>query len=211
MRNTSPYRGRPHRISALVLVVAASMSVVGLHAGQLESPAWVGNQASQLIFLAVLEGLYRDGPSNDDIDLMIPPSKDGGLPRFNDHFVYACPLCHPAYEALRLYRMRPRFYGLKGGADRFGPGLPPEVRAQLRSDDAELRRGAIQSLIEKWVSARLDLMRLSESERADITAQMEEGRKSGMEMLKRLPNIDRDKCPICEGGVAGCQIRRRRS
>src|SRR5947207_11898373 len=64
---------------------------------------WAESRTSQLVFFAVLEGLYRDGVSNDDVDRIIPPGKNGKDTFDPEHFVYACPLCHPAFEAFRLY------------------------------------------------------------------------------------------------------------
>src|SRR5437660_7208174 len=81
--------------------------------------SWVQSRASQLVFFAVLEGPYRDGVSNEVVDSIIP-----GKGRFDpEHFVYACPICHPAFEAFRLYRQREDFYGLKAPVNTFGPGL----------------------------------------------------------------------------------------
>src|SRR4029077_3675969 len=90
---------------------------------------WPQSRGSQLVFFAVLEGLYRDGVANSDVDLIIPPGPNG-QPRFDpEHFVYACPLCHPAFEAFRLYRQRDDFFGLKAPVNTFGPGLDPALAA----------------------------------------------------------------------------------
>ena len=201
-------------VPALLLAVAVCAIALKL-AGAGTAPAsntptyWPESRASQLVFFAVLEGLYRDGVHNDDVDLIIPPGKDGRSSFDLEHFVYACPLCHPAFEAFRLYREREPFYGLKARVDTFGPGLDEAARTQLRSPDAEQRRRAIQGLINRWVARRLDLMRLSDAERADITREMEAGRKQGMNGLKpgRQGAQIRTNCPICDGSFGACQLQ----
>jgi hypothetical protein len=170
---------------------------------------WPHSRASQIVFFAVLEGLYGDGVSNADVDRIIPPGKNG--PKFDsEHFIYACPLCHPAYEAFRLYRQRERIYGLKAPIDTFGKGLDESVSARLRSQDAGQRRQVIEELINRWVGERLNMMRLSDSERRAITSEMEQGRKQGMGGLKQASQQSgqsRTNCPICDGSFGACKLR----
>ena len=211
------------RNGLLVLVVTTTaVATFGLRLGGAENSTVIDNtfrgdwphaRASQLIFFAVLEGLYRDGVKNDDVDLIIPPSsKEEGKPKFEpEHFVYACPLCHPAYEAFCLYRQRERIYGLKAPVDTFGKGLDESVRARLRSQNADERRKAIEELISRWVSQRLDLLRLTAAEREDITREMERGRKQGMGGLKNAvpsgqTSQSRTNCPICDGSFGACKL-----
>ena len=172
--------------------------------------SWPQSRASQLVFFAVLEGLYRDGVSNDDVDQIIPPG-ESGKPRFDSgNFVYACPLCHPAFEAFHLYRQREPFYGLKRPLDTFGLGLEPAVAARLHSSDGAQRRQAIEALINRWVSQRLEIMRLSKSEREAITSEIEQGRKQGMGALRQSGQTSqsRTNCPICDGTFGACQLAR---
>jgi hypothetical protein len=168
---------------------------------------WLQSRASQLVFFAVLEGLYRDGVSSADVDLIIPPGKVGNG-RFDlEHFVYACPLCHPAFEAFKLYRQRGAFYGLKAQLDTLGEGLGQAVEVRLRGSDAGQRRQAIEELISRWVGQRLEMMRLSKEERAAITSEMEQGRKKGMGGLKQASPTSqtRTNCPICDGSFGACK------
>src|SRR5262249_22021904 len=111
-----------------------------------EPPPWYANAAGHMIFFAVLEGLYTDGVSNEIVDLIIPKGQ------YDDHFVYTCPLCHPAYEAFWLYRKRQHFYGLKASKDTFGGGISGKVVEQLHSPERAVRLGAIQGLIQGWVA-----------------------------------------------------------
>src|SRR5215467_14071305 len=87
-----------------VLLATVTLGIIALRLGGAGTPAvnhasgtWVNSRASQLVFFAVLEGLYRDGVSNDIVDLIVPPNKDGQSRFDSEHFVYACPLCHPAF------------------------------------------------------------------------------------------------------------------
>ena len=173
---------------------------------------WPESRSSQLIFFAVLEGLYRDGVPNSDVDLIIPPGKDGGATFTPEHFVYACPLCHPAFEALRLYRQRQEFFGLKARINEFGPGLSGEIAAQVRNPDPTQRRQAVEKLISRWVSERLEMMRLTKDEREAITREIEQGRKQGMGGLKQTAaqvpgSQSRTNCPICDGSFGACKLK----
>ncbi|HWX21720.1 MAG TPA: hypothetical protein VN578_17585 [Candidatus Binatia bacterium] len=167
---------------------------------------WTQSRASQLVFFAVLEGLYRDGVANSVVDLIIPPGEDGKPAFDREHFVYACPLCHPAFDAFRLYRQREEFFGFKARVDTFGPGLDPALTVGLRSHDAGQRRQAIEGLINRWVRQRLDMMRLSAAEREAITREMEQGRKQGMNGLKQASQ-SRTNCPICDGSFGACKLQ----
>lgn len=201
-----------------LVALAAIITVVALRVGGAASPSissasksWPETRVSQLVFFAVLEGLYRDGVTNSDVDLIIP-SEAGGQPRFDKEiFVYACPLCHPAFEALRLYRQREEIFGLKGKVDTFGRGLDESVRKQLRSPDAAERRQAVEGLISRWVGQRLELMRLTPAERAEITLEIETGRKQGMNGLKNAVQSgqvsqSRTNCAICDASFGACKL-----
>ena len=171
---------------------------------------WTETRTGPVIFFAVLEGLYRDGVKDEDVDLIIPPGEKGE-PRFDqEHFVYACPLCHPAFEAFRLYRKREDFYGFKVRINILGPGLDQAIRTRLRSQNADERRQAIEGFISRWVSQRLEMMRLTAAEREAITREMEQGRKQGMGGLKNAVQAgqagqSRTNCPICDGSFGACK------
>jgi hypothetical protein len=169
---------------------------------KLHDEAWYETAASHHIFFAVLEGLYSDGVSNEAVDLIIPHG------RFNDHFVYCCPLCHPAYEAFRLYRQRENFYGLKEQVSSFGPGLSAKVTDQLKSGDRKVRLEVIQSLIRTWVIRHLSSLKLSAAEREKLEQQIISGQENGMAALEkqRDPGWPIKGCAICDGCVEGCKL-----
>ena len=205
-----------NRFTFSLLIAAAIVAALNLDSA--ETPpngtapqSWLARPSGQLIFFAVFEGLYRDGVTNSDVDLIIPPG-ERGQPTFDKEiFVYACPLCHPAFEAFRLYRQRDRIYGLKGEFNTFGPGLDETIRARLRSQNSDERRKAVEQLISRWVSQRLEMMRCTDAEREAITREMERGRKEGMGGLKNLVqggqvNQSRTNCAICDGSFGGCKL-----
>jgi hypothetical protein len=199
-------------LTALTTLTALTLGGVGSsrpHPSASQN-TWVQSEASQLVFFAVLEGLYRDGVMNEDVDLIIPPGTNG-QPKFDsEHFVYACPLCHPAYEAFKLYRQRQEFYGFKSPVDTLGTGLDEATRQRLHSEDHADRRRVIEDLINRWVGERLEMMRLSADERRAITAEMEQGRKKGMGGLKQASATSsqiRTNCPICDGSFGACKLR----
>jgi hypothetical protein len=168
-----------------------------------DSAAWYANPAGQMIFFAVLEGLYTDGVSNENVDLIIPKG------RFGDHFVDCCPLCHPAYEAFRLYRQRSDFYGLKIAKNAFGPNTAnAKAYEELHSGDRAVRLRAIEGLIQGWVARRFSSLKLRDAERSRVMELMEIGRKRGMEALqqKNDPSWPLKGCAICDGSVEGCRL-----
>jgi len=160
------------------------------------------------IFYAVLEGLFEDGVSDEDVDriLMIDPKTKAPM-----HFVYGCPLCNPALDALRVYRVRGPWH-YKAAGNTFGRGLDAQTRASLASDAMADRFGAVQGLIQRWVKARMKLMRLTKDERAQWTHAIADMSKKGNAMLSELRRSGRagelgtmKACPICSGAEGACQ------
>jgi hypothetical protein len=169
----------------------------------------------QMIFFAVLEGLYLDGVSTEDVERILAVDPKTHLPQFQEHFVYACPLCMPAFDAFQLYRSRPQFFGRKDNSDTFGIGLDPIVQRKLRSSKKADQLEAIQGLIDKWVRRRLDSMRLSKGERAEWDQAMQEGRSKGMGLLRQqqangaqIQYAGWKGCAICDGAAGACQLPR---
>ena len=163
----------------------------------------------RFVFYAVLEGCYEDGVTAEDLDLIVPEA-DNGEREMTANLVYACPLCHPTFEALRIYASRKPFYGQKGTIyDTFGQGLGDELKAQLQGGATE-RREAIQSLISRWVARRADLLRLDKIERKALDDALREKKDEGERVLKGFQeganggyykdkNQDWKKCPVCAG------------
>jgi hypothetical protein len=169
---------------------------------------------SQLVFFAVLEGLYEDGVSSDDVNRILAVDPRTNQPQFSENFVGACPLCLPAYDAFVLYRSRPRFYGRKDSADTFGPGLEPILAKKLHSDLKADQLEAIQTMVSRWISRRLMSMRLTKDEREQWIAIIEEGRKKGMDQLQHAQAANQNEyfgwkgCAICDGTARACRMAR---
>ena len=169
---------------------------------------------TQLVFFAVLEGLYEDGVSTDDVERILAVDPKTKASRLEEHFVYSCPLCMPAFDAMVLYRSRQGFYGRKDNADTFGPGLELGLRKKLESAQKTDQLEAIQTLVNRWVSRRLDSMRLTKDEREQWTAVIEEGRQKGMTYLQTAQAGNRNEylgwkgCAICDGSAGACQAAR---
>lgn len=169
---------------------------------------------ARFIFCAVLEGLYQDGLSTEDVaQILMKKEKQSYF-----HFIYACPICTPTIWALETYRARPEhFYGLKSGASTFGSGLSRTLHEQLYSEDSNQRLLAINTLVRSWFARRLDLMNLSPQERDELLRQLEQKRKDGMRALESFrkrehgPDFgvaeaapayrDLDECAVCNGAV----------
>ena len=203
-------------LGGVALLVMAGLTLTnGLNGVPAAEPQGTGpeitnDQVFSMVFFAVLEGLYLDGASNEAVDAIICPDPKTGQPHFHEHFVDACPLCNPTFNALVVYRSRPSFYGYQKPIDTLGPGLKPELVKQLRSAKRAERLAAIQSLVETWVRRRLDSLALTADQRAAWASKLEEGRKQGMERLKQSQalghNADWKGCAICDGAVAGSRL-----
>lgn len=173
---------------------------------------WADAPGGQLIFFAVLEGLYTDGVQPDVVRAVLegPPgdargdssadgSPDAALAQDaarrqwfeNSLFVPCCPLCTPVLAAFETYAARGSLHikdWLPDGRlrDTFGPGLPDDVASRLQSPSRTERLAALEGLITTWIARRLDLGRATEVEREQFRIWMEEGRKRGMDQLGLL-------------------------
>lgn len=152
------------------------------------------------IFHAVLEGLYEDGVSTDLVKLMLEEDPKTRMPL---HLVYSCPICDPALDALRVYEHRNPFHCKGTRSDTFGAGMPADLDAAFRSGDRKRQFEAMQKTVDRWITQRLDLMRLDDAERAKWSSAMADRRKKGMERMKSLQSsgayAGQLECPCCNG------------
>ena len=198
--------------------------------------AWFESAWGQLVFFAVLEGLYTDGVQPEVVRAVLhgPPGSELAPPAPGEPpdpeawwrhelattlFVPACPLCTPALVAFETYAARGPLH-LKGyhtdgrPLDTFGPGLPDDVAARLASPDRAERLAALQALVSRWIARRLDFARATDAEREELRLWMEDGRKRGMNQLGGLRrSLDAaaaaswPRCATCDGSVEGCSRR----
>lgn len=193
---------------SLALVVTMMSSVVLASPGGTPAADAVWNEASREVFFAVLEGLYEDGVSSEAVELVLGAPALPEAKRFERSFVYACPLCHPAFEAFRLYGARPLLYGMKQPVDTLGAGLPPSTMERLGSSDERVRRDAVQELIAGWVERRLGRSSRSAADLADLARQMEKAKAQGERMLEASRSRGTTgwrSCAACDGGVEGAR------
>jgi hypothetical protein len=193
---------------------------------------WWSGEASQLVFFAVLEGLYEDGVSQEIVDKIVPPhvtpagnlidsAKAPIVRDTNIHFIYTCPLCHPTSEAFLLYAARQPFRGQKvSEADTFGKtALPEATEKKLRSDKHAVRLEGLREAMDRWVGRRLDLMQLSVDERKVWEQKIKALRDQGNQALTQFQNGSNGDyfknmyagwkfCAACDGSAAGCKIVR---
>ena len=173
-------------------------------------PAEEYDETHRFVFFAVLEGCYQDGLTSQDIDLIVPPKDDDRDLSVN--FVYSCPLCHPAFEAFRLYGARRPFQGQKVTEyDTFGEGLEAPLKAKLRGEPGD-RREAIKTLITRWIERRADLLRLTGEERETLMEDIKAKQEKGEIALEKFISEGKDghfgklyadwkECAICSGAA----------
>ena len=132
---------------------------------------WRGDPACQLVFFAVLEGLYTDGVPDEVVDLIVPPEaeKDGKIERC---FVFRCPMCHAAYEAFVLYQRRQAFNGSNEAKSTFGDDFDRTIIESLKSDEASTRVMAMGKLIRPWIDRKINSLKMTDSERDALVAKM---------------------------------------
>src|SRR5215831_1345139 len=111
-------------------------------------------ERSRFLFLAVLEGLWEDGPDPQ----LLKPLLDA--PR--DHFVPKCPLCTPVAHAIRVYVENPDVpvYGARGNA------FPRELADGLKNPDRAARLRALEGLVARYADRRF--ARMTPGERAEM-------------------------------------------
>jgi hypothetical protein len=172
-------------------------------------PRAIGDDVTEGIFFAVLEGCYQDGATTELVDAMRAAEPKSGYPA---NFVYACPICMPVLSALDLYVARSAFRGTKTDADTFGTGVEPALVKRILGSDAADRRVAIETLVGRWIRRWLDAHRLTDAERAAWATEFANGRKIGMEYLeayrRAFPDAGFDAmktCPACEAANGACR------
>lgn len=164
-----------------------------------------GDANAAMIFFAVLEGLYEDGIPNEAVEVWLRKDRETG---HYENFVYACPICSPALDALLLYRSRPKFYAMKGHPDTFGPGLTPTALARITGGDAATRSEEWGRRMQGWIERRLARLRLGPEERDAWRQTFEALRKVGNGLLDRYRAESRPghyasmkRCPSCDAAA----------
>lgn len=171
------------------------------------------SETYQFIFFAVLEGLYHEGVSDTDVDALLLQNDEKSYV----NFIYACPICSPTLFAIQTYKNRPQFTSLKlhnyqTEQRTFGYGLLPETSKLLHSENPKDRLKALYSLVNLWISYRMDKMNLSVDDRNKLLHKIEKDRKSGAQLLESFskngtlkdyaPSYSADdECVICNAAA----------
>ena len=160
----------------------------------------------QMIFFAVLEGLYLDGVSTESASSLAALDPESGIPL---NFVYNCPLCMPALNAFRVYLERPDFLGNKAGSNTFGEGLDAWTFERVFSGDREARLDALHALVQGWVEIRLGSLGLTHGQRTAWGRQLSDMREKGNALLAVYQEQeegpyaefygDWKRCAVCDG------------
>lgn len=151
----------------------------------LAAPGWTAPTDAdfkRFVFFAVLEGLFEQGLPDTTVDRLLQRDAMSGQPFL---FVYGCPICHPTYDALRLYRSRQPMLGDKRESRDFANKLEPAMLKRLNADDPAVRAEAFGELVEQFVATRIAASRFTPAELRAWQAKIEEGKKRGEDQLKQ--------------------------
>lgn len=150
------------------------------------APAVNDEDRSRFLLMAVLEGLWTDGP---DPELLRPL-----LNQPRDHFVPKCPICTPVAHAVRMYveNSDVPVYGARGS------GFPRDLADGLKSAQRPVRLRALEAMVARYVDRRLE--RMNAAERTEMRKYLEVGKQDGMALME--PEFGR-ACPSCSGATGG--------
>ncbi len=178
-----------------------------------ESLDWKQDPVCQMVFFAVLEGLYSDGVNDDVVENIIGPKcdlEDAELmqERIRRSFVLKCPLCQATFEAFVAYQNRPRFSD-GTGASHFGEGLGEDLREGLLSQNSQNRLHMLKVPVQKWISKKLKSSQFSEEQIAEWAQRIEKRGGEGKSQLMTLMESDESYkewspywgCAACNGST----------
>ena len=140
------------------------------------------------LFAAVLEGLHSDG-------MPIELARSIANEEHGKVFVGKCPICKCVKRGLDAYH--------RGGVLGWGKGLDQSVVEELKSQVSETRHAAFQSIIARYVKAKISKSRMTGRERKLLLEGLVEGQKEGMNLKG---DGFGDFCPSCDGSCAICDL-----
>ena len=141
-------------------------------------------EVARFLTLAIFDGLWEDGA---EADVVKPLAKHD-----DPIYIYKCPICMPVAHAFDIYASAPPPLIYDGR----GPGLPPDVLAQLKAVDLPPRKKGLEALVKRYVDRRFERLKMSDEEKTRLRGLIEKGRKTGMTYKSPKPG---DFCPSCEG------------
>ena len=155
-----------------------------LLAGCSSLPSVSDADRSRFLLMAVLEGLWEEGPD--------PALLKALLDRPREHFVPKCPICTPVAHAVRIYVENPDVpvFGARGSA------FPAGLADGLRSADRASRVKALEELVARYVDRRF--RSLGASQRDEMRKYLEVGKQDGLALME--PDFGK-ACPSCSGAT----------
>lgn len=176
-----------------------------------DTVAWKDDPVCQMVFFAVLEGLYSQGVSDEVVESIVGPKCDTSdadkmRERIKRSFVLECPLCQPTFEAFVAYQSRPRFSD-GSNADNFGSGFEQSMKERLLSDRLQTRLEALKVFVQDCVSKKLAHVDMSEEEFADWGGRVMKRAQEGKQQLIGLTRSEESYqqwgiywgCAACNG------------
>ncbi|HYE19935.1 MAG TPA: hypothetical protein VEA69_15910 [Tepidisphaeraceae bacterium] len=167
-------------------VAPPAAAAVALPAVSVEPPSakWRTDPACQLVFFAVLEGLYTDGVPDEAVNLIVPP--DAGGDGVKHSFVFRCPLCHAAYEAFVLYQNRTAFNGSGEKRSTMGGAFDPKVLEGLKSKEVRTRVYTMGAMIRPWIERRMRMTQMGEAEQKALLKRLLDYAAEGDKLFRTL-------------------------
>jgi hypothetical protein len=171
---------------------------------------WRSDPACQMVFFAVLEGLFTDGVPDEAVDLIVPP-KAKGDDGVKHTFVFRCPLCHAAYEAFVQYQHRTGFHGSNEAKSTLGATFDPKITEGLKSKEVRTRVYAMGAMIRPWIERRMTMMNMGAKEQSALLAKLLEHAGRGQELFNTYRAVPKSVyqewmfyggCQACEAAEA---------
>ena len=196
-------------IIVLCFLFSASQPIAAVQPEEKAVTDWKKDPPCQMVFFAVIEGLYADGVPDDVVDSIVPRKKNGGDNPLKTSFVMQCPLSQSVYEAFSLYQQRSGFGGEEKMRNTFGKGLDADFAANLKSSDLRTRLLALRALVRLWVERRLTMMRLTKAEKYEWGGKLQVRGEQGRRILYKLRQTDPHyknwnpywACAACDGAA----------
>jgi len=135
---------------------------------------------------AVLEGLKEDGAD--------PVFIKDRITERHDLFVLKCPICEPVKRSFAKYASGP-------APAKTGKGLPKDVVDDLKNPMRAVQLKALERLVDQYVSRHYERLKMTEQQRKDLQAKLEEMKKEGMRMVELGGQKGFDFCPSCNGAA----------
>jgi hypothetical protein len=169
-----------------------------------DAEKWRKDPICQMVFFAILEGLYTDGVPSEAVDLIVPPKTDLDT-NVKHSFVFRCPLCHAAYEAFILYQRRQAFHGSEEKASTFATNrFDKKLMQGLSSSSIRTRVYTMGAMVQPWIDRRIKMMNLTPAGKTNLMNKFLAYAKDGNNKFRKLRG-DRDSIYFQWQFYGGCQ------